>query len=50
MKINDNYLFEVRTILYFSLINYSDNLFNHKIPLIFKIFINNPTFLNKFEI
>ena len=47
---NDNYIFEVYTIFYFSLIDYSDKLLNLKIASIFKIFINNPALLNKFEI
>ena len=47
---NDNYVFEVYTIFYFSLIDYSDKLLNFKIPSIFKLFINNPAFLNNFEI
>jgi guanine deaminase len=32
------------------IIDYSDKLLNLKIPSIFKIFINNPALLNKFEI
>ena len=50
MKINDKYLFEGCTIFDFSSINYFDILLNLKIPLIFKIFINNTAFLNQFEI
>ena len=50
MKINDNYLFEGCTICDFSSIYYFDKLLNLKIPLIFKIFINNTAFLNQFEI
>ena len=45
-----NYVLEVCTILYFSLINYSDKLLDLKIQSIFKIFINNPVFSNEFEI